>query len=129
MDNANLKSPSLLVNLAVYIGMGALFIGSVSTLVIMSGFEKFKKPISKKLQKIKKDTFFNNLIKGQTISYIELTVVLFIKLRYITLPQVIATPSDNISIICIGLFLLSYPVACALVLLLNQDKLDSPKFH
>jgi hypothetical protein len=68
-------------------------------------------------------------MRGQTISYMELAVVLMTKLQLLTITHVLTSPLEYVSIILIGLFLISYPVACALVLLCSRHKFDDPDFQ
>jgi amino acid transporter len=69
-ESSGIKSDSLLVNLAVYFFILLVFIIVVGTLFALKKSKKFKDRAEKTIDGIKRKTFWNNIIRSVTISYL-----------------------------------------------------------
>ena len=123
MESSGVQSSNFFVNMAVYIGVLLVFIVALLAFVILRNISKLKKKVEPILQGIIKKTFWNNIIRSVSISYLETAISLLVAV--LTLEE-----ADNlISLSPLMLYLVAYPTICTVVLLINFDQLGTKEMQ
>jgi hypothetical protein len=108
------QSTDIVKNLIAYITIFVVFTVFFLVILICSNLSIIKREAKKLKEKIIKQTFFNNIIRSVTLSYIETAVQIKVLLQ---------TNPESQTILGIYSFLISYIVIVILVLVGFRDKL------
>lgn len=127
LENNGIETDNLVVNTIQYIVIGCIFLLMIVTLlVILFCCPKFKIKALAKLIELKRRTFWNNIIRSITISYLDLCIMFccWLKLaRYDQMNGETVKSSTNFEIGLLGLFITGYPIFCSVVLLYYRGEL------